>query len=180
MIINIQWLSAVVSLKRVTFYPKLLRSAIGIAANNRHLFRVADVHIVCESVDRSMRIHYIREHVRILIPPRQLLACLLVCPFACLLMLVVAWLPYRILTHIHVPLPRDRAQVTGLGYRRSGVPDTFQCIEFAEETDIAIPILPIARSRFNPFQARNSSWIFPLSRGIFCKIVAVIIFPHRA
>lgn len=160
-------------------YPKLLRSAIGIAANDRHLSRVADVHIVCESVDRSMRTLYTRtrENIDSTASAACLLARLPVCLPAYARRGLVT-LPHSN-PHSRAP-PRDRAQVTGLGYRRSGVPDTFQCIGFAEETDIAIPILPVARSRFNPFQARNSSLIFPLSRGIFCKIVAVIIFPHRA
>lgn len=67
---------------------------IVIAANDCHLSRVV-VYTSCRLRARICPcVRYIRVHVRILIPPRQLLACLLA--------LVVAWLPYRILTHIHV------------------------------------------------------------------------------
>jgi len=53
---------------------------------------------------------YIRVHVRILIPPRQLLARLLA---------LVAWLVYRILTHIHVHRHAAAHKLLWLGYPHS-------------------------------------------------------------
>lgn len=117
-------------------------------------------------------------HVRILIPPRQLLACLLARSSArssiCLCSSVT--LPHSN-PHSRAP-PRDRAQVTGLGYRCSGVPDTFQCIEFTKETDIAIRTTPKSRDRDLILSTANiSSFVFPSPWNIV-KFSRNMIFLH--
>lgn len=146
---------------------------IGIIANDRHLSRVPDASFA--SMDRSVRMLYTYAYTWEYWFHR--VSCLLACLLARLLS------AYARRVSVSLPhsnphsraLPRDRAQVTGLGYRCSGVPDTFQCIGFTKETDIAIPILPIARSRFNPSKTRNSSF----SRGISTKLSRNIILPRH-
>lgn len=103
-------------------YPKLLRSAIGTTANDRHLSQVADTSV---RIDPCVHYMYIRVHTRENIDSTASAACLLVCPLAYLCLCSstgLVTLPHSN-PHSRAP-PRDRAQVTGLGYRCSGVPDT--------------------------------------------------------
>jgi len=114
------------------------------------------MHVSFASMDRSMRTLYTRTRENI--DSTASAACLLARLLSAYARRGSVTLPHSN-PHSRAP-PRDRAQVTGLGYRCSGVSDTFQCIGFTKETDITIPILPIARSRFNPFKPEISAPFF--------------------
>lgn len=153
-LVLVTWLSMIISyiisLKRVVFIWNY--SVIGITANDPPPFPGRG----CTYRSRAWIdpcVHYIRVHVRILIPPRQLLAYLLVYQFAYLLILVVAWLPYRILTHIHV-LSATRPRTsnwTRISLFRSALIVSSVSDLPKRRISLVIPILPIARSRLNLF-----------------------------
>lgn len=97
------------TVSRCRFTPNYFDRRLGITANDRHLstgrYRVHTHGVVCER-GLARACDYIRVHVRILIPPRQLLARLSARPLASARGLCArrgsVTLPTCILTHIHV------------------------------------------------------------------------------